>query len=178
MAIMESLSSLANTIYSKILQKLREMKITQGYQKTFDFTREFVAKAGTADTFAIPLPTEGPFHQKGYNIMFTKNSSLERGGNTTSICAVKLRFRSQADNASQSNDYIPVQLISTPGAEDASRYGSRPFSHLYPAGDVILIDYDNRKPAALVAGDDYDMQDEKISICISGDLYPGINLQN
>ena len=163
--------------YSQITQKVNELKQTQGFEKTFDFTREFVAKAGTADTFAIPLPTEGPYHQKGYNIMFTKNSSKTRGGNTESICAVKIRFRSQADNSAQSNDYIPVQLISTPGSEDGSRYGSRPFSHLYPAGDVILIDYDNRAPAALVAGDSYQMEDEKISICICGDLYPGINLQ-
>ena len=163
--------------YTQITQKVKELKQTQGFEKAFDFTREFVAKAGTAETFAIPLPTEGPYHQKGYNIMFTKNSTLTRGGVLRNICAVKIRFRSQADNNAQSNDFIPAQLISTPGWEDSSRYGSRPFSHLYSAGDVILIDYDNRKPEVLVAGDEYDMQDEKISICINGDLYPGINLQ-
>lgn len=163
--------------FSQILQKVKELFQTQRFEKTFDFSREFVAKAGTADTFAIPLPTEGPYHQKGYNIMFTKNSTLTRGGVAKKICAVKIRFRSQADNNAQSNDFIPAQLISTPGGEDSSRYGSRPFSHMYPAGDVILIDYDNRAPAALVAGDAYDMQDEKISICINGDLYPGINLK-
>ena len=106
--------------YTQITQKVNELKQTQGFEKTFDFTREFVAKAGTADTFAIPLPTEGPYHQKGYNIMFTKNSSMTRGGNTESICAVKIRFRSQADNAAQSNDYIPIQLISTPLADRKS----------------------------------------------------------
>ena len=163
--------------FAQIIQKVKELFQTQRFEKTFDFTRTFVAKAGTADTFAIPLPTEGPYHQKGYNIMFTKNSTLTRGVDTTNICRTKIRFRSQADNNAQSNDFIPVQLISTPGAEDSSRYGSRPFSHLYPAGDVILIDYDNRKPEALVPGDEYEMHDEEISICINGDLYPGINLQ-
>jgi hypothetical protein len=48
---------------------------------------------------------------------------------------------------------------------------------MYNAGDVILIDYDNRQPAALVAGDSYSMEDEEISIVFNGKLYPGVNLQ-
>lgn len=163
--------------YQQIKNKVEEIKQTQGFEKTFDFTRSFVAKAGRADTFAIPLPTEGPFYELGYNIAFTKNSSMTRGGVTKNICAVKLRIRSQADNNAQSNDYIPVALISTPGADDSSRYGARPFTHMYNAGDVILIDYDNRQPAALVAGDTYSMEDEEIQIVFNGKLYPGVNLQ-
>lgn len=163
--------------FEQIKSKISEIRETQGFEKSFDFTRTFTAKKNTADTFSIPLPTEGPFYELGYNISFTKNSKLTRGGNVYNLCAVKLRFRSQADNNAQSNDYIPVPLISTPGADDSSRYGSRPFTHMYKAGDVILIDYDNREPAALVAGDTYEMEDEEISICFNGKLYPGINLQ-
>lgn len=160
----------------QIKNKISEIKQTQGFEKTFDFVRTFTAKKNTADTYAIPLPTEGPFYELGYNIAFTKNSSITRDGNTKNINAVKIRIRSQADNNAQSNDYIPVHLIATPGAEDSSRYGARPFTHMYNAGDVILIDYDNREPAALVAGDTYTMEDEEISIVFNGKLYPGVNL--
>lgn len=158
--------------YEQIKVKVAELKETQGFEKTFDFVRSFVAKAGVADSVTIPVTNEGAFYQVGYNIRYTKNSTLTRGGTPKNICAVKLKFRSQADNAAQSNDFVPVQLISTPGEEDAPRYGSRPFTHIYPKGDVIVIDYDNRAPAALVAGDTYTMQDEKIEICFSGKIYP------
>ena len=70
------------------------------------------------------------------------------------------------------NDYIPVQLIATPGADDSPRYGSRPFTHIYPKGDNIVIEYDNRAPEVLVTGDVYDMHDEKIDICFNGKIYP------
>lgn len=158
--------------YSQIQDKIRELQETQGFEKTFDFTRSFVAKAGTADTFVIPVTNEGPFYQLGYNIRYTENSTLTRNGVVTPICATKLKFRSQSDNAAQSNDFIPVQLIATPGADGQSRYGSRPFTHIYPKGDVIVIDYDNRAPAALVAGDEYDMHDELIEIVFNGKIYP------
>ena len=158
--------------YEQTKAKVAELKETQGFEKTFDFTRSFVAKAGVADSVTIPVTNEGAFYQLGYNIRYTKNSTLTRGGTPKNICAVKLKFRSQADNAAMSNDFVPVQLIATPGEEDAPRYGSRPFTHIYPKGDVIVIDYDNRAPAALVAGDSYTMQDEKIEICFSGKIYP------
>lgn len=158
--------------YTQMKSKIAELQETQGFEKTFDFTRSFVAKAGTADTFVIPMTNEGPFYQLGYNIRYTKNSTLTRGGVTTNLCAVKLKFRSQSDNAAQSNDFIPMQLIATPGADDMARYGSRPFTHIYPKGDVLIIDYDNRAPAVLVAGDTYTMQDELIEICFNGKIYP------
>lgn len=158
--------------YEQVTNKLVQLKETQSFEKTFDFTRSFVAKAGVADSFAIPITNEGPFLQESYNIRFTQNSTITRGGVTKNICAVKLKFKSQADNAAQSNDYIPVQLIATPGADFMSRYGSRPFVHLYPKGDVLIIEYDNRQPDALVSGDSYSMQDELIEICFNGKIYP------
>lgn len=162
----------AEQIKAQIDAELAELKLTQAFKKTFDFTRSFVAKANTADTFAVPITNEGPFLCTGYNIRFTKNSQLDRGGNVTDICATKLKFKSQADNSAQSNDYIPVQLIATPGEPDGSRYGYRPFLHLYPKGDILLIEYDNRQPQALVAGDTYTMQDEEIQICFTGYIFP------
>lgn len=158
--------------YEQTKKKIAELQETQGFEKTFDYTRSFVAKAGTAGTFVIPMTTEGPFYELGYNIRYTKNSTLTRDGVTTNICAVRLKMRSQSDNAAQSNDYIPVQLIATPGADDAPRYGARPFTHIYPKGDTIVIDYDNRAPAALVAGDSYTMNDEQIDIVFNGKIYP------
>lgn len=158
--------------YEQTKNKIAELQETQGFEKTFDYTRSFIAKAGTAGAFSIPMTTEGPFYELGYNIRFTKNSTLTRGGVTTNICAVRLKIRSQADNAAQSNDYIPVQLIATPGADDSPRYGSRPFTHIYPKGDNIVIEYDNRAPEVLVTGDTYDMHDEKIDICFNGKIYP------
>lgn len=157
---------------NEINAKVAALKQTQSYEKTFDFTRSFVAKANTADSIAIPITNEGPFLQESYNIRFTKNSTVTPdGGSATPFCGVKLKFKSQADNAAMSNDFIPLQLISTPGAPDGVRYGARPFLHIYPKGDVLIIEYDNRAPQAL-AGETYSMADEQIDICFNGKLYP------
>ena len=156
---------------AEINAKVAALKQTQSYEKVFDFTRSFVAKANTADSFAIPITNEGPFLQESYNIRYTKNSTVTVGGVTTNFCAVKLKMKSQADNAAMSNDFIPVQLIATPGAPEGTRYGARPFLHIYPKGDVLIIEYDNRAPAAL-AGETYSMADERIDICFNGKLYP------
>ncbi|MBO4708026.1 MAG: hypothetical protein J5594_05690 [Elusimicrobiaceae bacterium] len=169
---------------AEIQNKLKQLKETQSFEKPLDFTRSFVAKAGEANTFAIPITNEGPFLQESYNIICTRNSVLKRtykGVTTTeNVCCVKLKFKSQADNASQSNDYIPVGLIGTPGFADSPRYGSRPFFHLYPKGDVLLIEYDNRAPESLIHptayfpsdGDEYEMNDELVQICFNGKIYP------
>lgn len=169
---------------AEVTKKLNDLKQTQCYEKPFDFTRSFIAKAGEANTFAIPITNEGPFLQESYNIICTQNSTLTRTyhGNTTTtnICAVKLKFKSQADNAAQSNDYIPVGLIGTPGFAGLPRYGARPFFHLYPKGDVLIIEYDNRAPESLIKpspyfpsdGDVYSMEDEEIQICFNGKIYP------
>ena len=155
----------------QILAEINDLQETQAYKRTFDFVARFTAKANTADAVTIPINNAGAFKQLGYNINYTKNSTLTRGGNTTNICAVKLKMRSQAANNTQSNDFIPVQLLATPGAADMPRYGTRPFMYVYPKGDALVIEYDNRAPAALVPGDTYTMQDEQIEICFNGYLY-------
>lgn len=157
--------------YETVTNKLANLFETQKYEKTFDFTRSFVAKANTADSFAIPITNEGPFLQESYNVRFTENSTKTDNGVTTNFCGVKLKFKSQADNAAQSNDYIPVQLIATPGGVDMSRYGSRPFIHIYPKADVLIIEYDNRAPEVL-GTETYTMADERIEICFNGKIYP------
>lgn len=161
----------------QIANKLLEISTTQKFEKTFDFTRSFVAKAGVADSVAIPITNEGPFVEHSYNIRFTKNSKLIRVTGedetvTINFCPVKLKFKSQSDNAGQSNDYIPVQLIATPGTDDKPRYGARPFLHFYPKGDILIIDYDNREPEKLINTDVYEIEDERIDICFCGKLYP------
>lgn len=50
------------------------------------------------------------------------------------------------------------------------RYGSRPFLYVYPKGDALVIEYDNRAPKAL-NGETFSMADERIDICINGKLY-------
>lgn len=155
----------------QVKTEINDLLETQGYKRTFDFVARFVAKANTADAVTIPINNAGDFKQLGYNIRYTKNSSITRGGVTTAINAVKLRFRSQAANNTQSNDFMPVQLIATPGADDMPRYGSRPFLYVYPKGDALVIEYDNRAPAVLVAGDTYSMEDEEIEIVFNGNLY-------
>lgn len=154
-----------------IFEEIKDLQETQAYKRTFDFVARFTAKANTADAVTIPINNAGAFKQLGYNIKYSKNSTLTRGGNTTDICAVKLKMRSQAANNTQSNDFVPVQLIATPGAADMPRYGTRPFMYVYPKGDALVIEYDNRAPAALVTGDTYKMQDEQIEICFNGYLY-------
>lgn len=157
---------------AEINAKVASLKQTQSYEKTFDFTRTFIAKADTADSFAIPITNEGPFLQESYNIRYTKNSTVTpSGGSPVAFCGVKLKFKSQADNAAMSNDFVPVQLIATPGAPDGTRYGARPFLHIYPKGDVLIVEYDNRAPQAL-NGETYSMADERIEICFNGKLYP------
>lgn len=155
----------------QIFAEINDLQETQAYKRTFDFVARFTAKANTADAVTIPINNAGAFKQLGYNIKYTKNSTLTRGGNTTNICAVKLKMRSQAANNTQSNDFIAVQLLATPGAADMPRYGSRPFMYVYPKGDALVIEYDNRAPAALVSGDTYTMRDEQIEICFNGNLY-------
>lgn len=155
----------------QIFAEINDLQETQAYKRTFDFVARFTAKANTADAVTIPINNAGAFKQLGYNIKYTKNSTLTRNGTPTNICAVKLKMRSQAANNTQSNDFIPVQLLATPGAADMPRYGARPFMYVYPKGDALVIEYDNRAPAALVAGDTYTMQDEQIEICFNGILY-------
>ncbi len=155
----------------QIFAEINDLQETQAYKRTFDFVARFTAKANTADAVTIPINNAGAFKQLGYNIKYTKNSTLKRGGNTTNICAVRLKMRSQAANNTQSNDFVPVQLIATPGASDMPRYGTRPFMYVYPKGDALVIEYDNRAPDALVTGDTYTMQDEQIEICFNGNLY-------
>lgn len=155
----------------QIFAEISDLQETQAYKRTFDFVARFTAKANTADAVTIPINNAGAFKQLGYNIKYTKNSTLTRGGNATNICAVKLKMRSQAANNTQSNDFVPVQLLATPGAADMPRYGSRPFMYVYPKGDALVIEYDNRAPTALVPGDTYTMRDEQIEICFNGNLY-------
>ena len=155
----------------QIFSEINDLQETQAYKRTFDFVARFTAKANTADAVTIPINNAGAFKQLGYNIKYTKNSTLTRGGNTTNICAVRLKMRSQAANNTQSNDFIPIQLLATPGAADMPRYGTRPFMYVYPKGDALVIEYDNRAPAALVSGDTYTMHDEQIEICFNGNLY-------
>ena len=155
----------------QIFAEINDLQETQAYKRTFDFVARFVAKANTADSVTIPINNAGSFKQLGYNIRHTENSTLTRGGNATNFCAVKLRMRSQAANNTQSNDFIPVQLLATPGAPDMPRYGTRPFMYVYPKGDALVIEYDNRAPAVLVPGDKYTMHDEQIEICFNGNLY-------
>lgn len=160
---------------AEITKKVNDARETQKYEKTFDMVRSFVAEAGKADSFTIPLTNEGPFIQESYNIRFSQNSLVQIDPDDPStvknFCGVKLRFKSQAAGNAQSSDYVPVQLISTPGSDENPRYGARPFFYFYPKGDALIIDYDNRAPDSL-NGEVYTMQDETIDICFNGKIYP------
>lgn len=161
-----------SAISEGIKQKVLDMKEAQRYEKRYDFTRSIIAKQDEAGTLSIPMTTEGSFYMLGYNIMFTKNSSkTTTGGTTINAPFTKLRLRAESDNCAMSNDYVPVELIATPGAEDSSRYGMREFNHLFGKGDRLMIDYDHREPDA-IAGETYTMADEKIEIVFTGYLYP------
>lgn len=161
-----------SAISESIKQKVLDMKEAQRFEKRYDFTRSVIAKQDEAGTLSIPMTTEGPFYMLGYNIMFTKNSSkTTAGGTTINAPFTKLRLRAESDNCAMSNDYIPVELIATPGAEDSSRYGMREFNHLFGKGDRLMIDYDHREPDA-IAGETYTLADEKIEIVFTGYLYP------
>ena len=52
-----------------------------------------------------------------------------------------------------------------------SRVTVRARSFIYPKGDALIIDYDNRAPDSL-NGEVYDMKDETIDICFNGKIYP------
>lgn len=148
---------------------------TQETKRTFDFVRSFVAKAGTAGMATIPINSAGEFRQLGYNIRFSENSTKTHteGGETiiehTSFC--RLKFRAQSANNSQSNDFIPIQLIATPGSDKNPRYGTRPFAVVYQKSDSLVIEYDNREPQYKISGYTYDVKDETIDIVFNGHLY-------
>ena len=160
---------------AEITKKVNDLRETQKYEKTFDLVRSFVAEAGKADSFTIPLTNEGPFVQESYNIRYSEHSTVQIDPDDPStiknFCGVKLKFKSQAAGNSQSSDFVPVQLISTPGSDEKPRYGARPFFYFYPKGDALIIDYDNRAPDSL-NGEVYDMKDETIEICFNGKIYP------
>lgn len=160
---------------AEITKKVNDARETQKYEKTFDLVRSFVAEAGKADSFTIPLTNEGPFIQESYNIRYSEHSTVQSDPDDPStiknFCGVKLKFKSQAAGNSQSSDFVPVQLISTPGSDEKPRYGARPFFYFYPKGDALIIDYDNRAPDSL-NGEVYTMHDETIDICFNGKIYP------
>lgn len=160
---------------AEITKKVADARETQKYEKTFDLVRSFVAEAGKADSFTIPLTNEGPFIQESYNIRFSENSTVQTNPDdpTTkkNFCGTKLKFKSQAAGNAQSSDFVPVQLISTPGSDEKPRYGARPFFYFYPKGDALVIDYDNRAPESL-NGEVYEMKNETIEICFNGKIYP------
>lgn len=160
---------------AEITKKVNDARETQKYEKTFDLVRSFVAEAGKADSFTIPLTNEGPFIQESYNIRYSENSTVQTNPDdpTTkkNFCGTKLKFRSQAAGNAQSSDFVPVQLISTPGSDEKPRYGARPFFYFYPKGDALVIDYDNRAPESL-NGEVYEMKNETIEICFNGKIYP------
>lgn len=160
---------------AEITKKVNDARETQKYEKTFDLVRSFVAEAGKADSFTIPLTNEGPFIQESYNIRYSENSTVQTNPEdpTTkkNFCGTKLKFKSQAAGNAQSSDFVPVQLISTPGSDEKPRYGARPFFYFYPKGDALVIDYDNRAPESL-NGEVYEMKNETIEICFNGKIYP------
>lgn len=160
---------------AEITKKVNDARETQKYEKTFDMVRSFVAEAGKADSFTIPLTNEGPFIQESYNIRYTENSTIQTNPDdpTTkkNFCGTKLKFKSQAAGNAQSSDFVPVQIISTPGSDEKPRYGARPFFYFYPKGDALVIDYDNRAPESL-NGEVYEMKNETIEICFNGKIYP------
>lgn len=138
-----------------VQETVNNLRESQKVRRRFDFVREFTVKAGVSDSSAIAMPSEGPFEQIGYNI----SHSLQADGKAP----YKLRFRSQADNSNQSNDFIPAALIATPGAVGSPRYGHREFWHFYPANDTLSIDWDGRALS----------QDITVSIAFTGWIYPG-----
>lgn len=152
-----------------------DLRQTQAVKKTFDYVISFVAKANTAGSFSIPINSDGDFHQLGYNIRYSKNSTwthdVDGTTTVTNVNNVKLAFSSQTANGKQSNDFIPVQLIATPGSDEQPRYGTRPFDFTYPENDTLVIEYDNRAPDVLVTGESYTMQDEQIDIVFNGKLF-------
>ena len=156
-------------------REAQELRQTQAVKKTFDYVISFVAKAGTAGSVSIPINSDGDFHELGYNIRYSKNSIWKHdvNGSTvqTNFSNLKLKFSSQAANGQQSNDFVPVQLIATPGSDDQPRYGTRPFDFTYPENDTLVIEYDNRAPSVLVPGESYTMNDEQVDIVFCGKLY-------
>lgn len=156
-------------------REAQELRQTQAVKKTFDYVISFVAKAGQAGSVSIPINSDGDFHELGYNIRHSKNSIWEHtvNGSTvqTNFTNLKLKFSSQAANGQQSNDFIPVQLIATPGSDEQPRYGTRPFDFTYPENDTLVIEYDNRAPEVLVSGESYTMNDEQVDIVFCGKLY-------
>ena len=113
--------------------------------------------------------------QESVNIIVSQNSTVQTDPSDPStkkpFCGLKIKFRSQSAGNSQSNDFIPVLLIATPGLKDFPRYGARSFPYYYPKGDALIIDYDNRVPDS-INGEVYDIKNETIDICFNGKIYP------
>ena len=142
------------------LDYAKRLLAQQEVRKQFELQRTIICKPGVLDSVTIPLSDLGSFEQEGYNISYTTQTTEGVEG----TAPVKLRFRSQADNAGQSNDFLPIELISTPGKIGNPRYGFRKFVWTYPKNDILEIQYDGRQ-----------LVDEiKINITIIGFLTTGV----
>lgn len=139
---------------------VQSMKQTQLFRRQFDFTRQFTIVAGQKGADEVPLPTEGSYEQIGYNIEHTTQSD--------GSAPAKIRFKSQGDGQGQSNDFLPLRSISTPGAIVAGtpgvRYGYRPFWRFFERADRLTIEWDG---SALST-------DITVQIVFTGYLYTGL----
>ena len=136
------------------------LKTAQRFRRRIDFRRRFVINPGTTGTDEIPLPTDGAFESEGYNIEYTTQSD------TTAPAFI--RFKSQSDGQGQSNDYLPLRSISTPGAIVAGspgiRYGFRQFWHFYERSDKLTIEWDGTQLTQAIT----------VDLVMTGWLYTGL----
>jgi hypothetical protein len=115
--------------------RVSQMASSQKACYQFEFTRSFTMQPGETGSVQLPMASEGDFEQEEYNISYNGANSSDRP---------KIRFKAQASGESQSNDYVPLSLISTPGVSNV-RFGSRPFWRFYPAKDSLTIEWDARQ---------------------------------
>ena len=156
--------SLSHPVYTvdEARAMVASLKTSQRLRRRFDFRRQFVITAGAYGTDEVPLPTEGAFESEGYNIEYTTQAD--------GTAPVYIRMKSQSDGQGQSNDYLPIRSISTPGAVVAGspgiRYGMRPFWHFYEKSDKLTIEFDGTQ---MTAG-----QTITVNIVFTGWLYTGL----
>ncbi len=141
-------------------EHVSKMQTSQRFARRFDFFRLFTIQPGTTGTDEIPLPTEGAFESEGYNIEYsTQPDGTADAG---------LRFKSQSDGQGQSNDFLPLRSISTPGAivtgNPGIRYGMRPFWHFYERSDKLTIEWDGTRLTSAIT----------VKIVFTGWLYTGL----
>lgn len=124
---------------SEIIKLKQQMASRQSIVRAFDIPQTIVCKANHVEQRTIPLSTQGDIELKGYNIAY----DLTQAG----LDVLSIKFTDLSKSYPFSSDFVPLRLISTPGAKVAGeagiRYHYREFHRYIQKNGDLFIEINN-----------------------------------